>query len=450
MAHDFRKIVSVLVMAISSQGFVFAQDNPEDIALQNDAIENNFYEALKQRAIENYDKAVLAIEQCIELKSDEAAFYYELGKNQLDLKNYTAAEQAFQKAVDLKPNERWYWNGLYDVYYQTKNFEKSIEVVKKLITFDLNMNEDLVSLYMYTNQHDKALALLNEMQKTMVLSEMMEYYRLKIENSERNANLKVEDLEAAIKKDPKDEQLYINLMMFHSANNDEDKAFEVAQKLAEEIPNSEWANINLFKFYLQENRADEAIKSMFSIFENNKIDIKIKHRVLNEFLVYVVKTNSHYDELNRAVDYFENDKTINVAKEISKFFYSKANYDKATFYLEKALTNNPNDYESVMLLLDNYVNAQNYEALANRSEILIDMYPSQPKLYYYAGLANNHLGKYKKAVEFLVNGLEFVVEDTELEVHFYLQLGEAYRLLKDDKKSKLYYGKAEELVNKKK
>lgn len=445
-----RSLLVFFLMVFGCQSLLYAQVSPDDIALNDDALEGDFYEALKQRAIENYDKAIIAIDKCIDKKGDEAAFYYELGKNQLDLKQYAEAEQAFQKAVDLNPNERWYWNGLYDVYYQTKNFEKSIPIVKKLIAFDVNMNEDLVSLYMYTNQHEKALELIKEMQKKMVLSEMMEYYRLKIENSKNTTQFHAENFEKAIKEDPKNEQNYINLMLYYSSNNQEDKAFEVAQQLAQQIPESEWAHINLFKYYLQENQGENAVNSMFKVFNNANIDIKIKHRILNEFLIYVVKTNSFYNELEQAVDYFQEDKTVNVAKEIAKFFYNKSNFDQTTFYLEKALANDPNDFESVTLLLDNYVNAKNYDALANRSEIFIDLFPSQPKIYYYAGFANNQIKKHKKAISFLENGLEFVVDNVDLEVHFNVQLAEAYRELGDETKSKFYFARAEELYNKKK
>ena len=39
----------------------FAQEtpNPEEIAAVDDAFENNFYDALTQKAIENYDRAIV-------------------------------------------------------------------------------------------------------------------------------------------------------------------------------------------------------------------------------------------------------------------------------------------------------------------------------------------------------------------------------------------------------
>ena len=64
-------------------------------------------------------------------------------KTNSDTKQYAEAEQAFKKATELDPNQRWYWNGLYDVYYTTKNYQKSISVVQKLIEFDENLKEAL-------------------------------------------------------------------------------------------------------------------------------------------------------------------------------------------------------------------------------------------------------------------------------------------------------------------
>jgi hypothetical protein len=47
---------------------VAAQTNPEDIALANDEFQNLFYESLTQKGIENYDKAVVALEKCLKMQ----------------------------------------------------------------------------------------------------------------------------------------------------------------------------------------------------------------------------------------------------------------------------------------------------------------------------------------------------------------------------------------------
>lgn len=439
-------ILSILFLfSIGIQTSFYAQTNPDDIALVDDFVENNFYEAIKQRAIENYDKAIIAIQKCLEKQPNNAAFYYELGKNNLDLKKYVEAEQAFKKATELDGSQRWYWNGLYDVYYSTKDYQKSIKIVQKLIEYDEHLKEDLVSLYVYTNQKEKALQLLEEIESKAVLSANMEYYKLRLlEDSKSNKDEKA--LITAIIKNPKNEQNYIDLMALYSQQNREDKAIEVAKDLAKEIPNSEWANISLFKLYLNEGKGDEAANAMLRVLRNPKVTLGLKHRFLNEFLIYSANSTQFDSQLNQAVDILSDDKTINVAKEVAKFYYNKRNYEKTSFFLEKALANDPNDWESIELLLDNLVNAKNYEELGNRSVIFIDLFPSQPKLYYFAGYAENKKQNYKQAVEYLETGLEFVVEDIALERYFSIQLVEAYANIGNKKKSEFYLTKVEALT----
>ena len=61
------KHIAFLAFLLFSFGnHLFAQENPDTIALVDDQLENNFYEAVKQRGIENYDKAIVAIQKCIE------------------------------------------------------------------------------------------------------------------------------------------------------------------------------------------------------------------------------------------------------------------------------------------------------------------------------------------------------------------------------------------------
>ena len=100
------------------------------------------------------------------------------------------------------------------------------------------------------------------------------------------------------------------------------------------------------------------------------------------------------------------------------------------------------------MLLDNLSNAKKYEELGNRAEIFIDLFPAQPKLYYYAGYAKNKAQNYKQAIDFLETGLEFVVDDTNLEKYFCIQLAEAYAETSNSKKTEEYRKRAEALLKK--
>ena len=435
----------IFFLTFSFGNYAFGQENPEDLALVDNKIEDDFYEALEQRGIENYDKAIVSIQKCLEKEPKNAAFYYELGKNQLDLKNHIEAEAAFKKAVEFDNKQRWYWNGLYDVYFQTKAYEKAIPVVQKLIEFDPNMREDLVSLYMNTNKKEQALILLKEMEATSYLSRTMVFYKLKLEESSEFAKPKKETLEEGIKKNPKYEQNYIDLIVLYTSFNQEDKAFEVAKKLEKEIPNSDWAHVSLVKFYLEKNEGINASKSMFKVLGNDKIDLKIKHRVFNEFLIFAIKNPEFFKDVDEAIPYFNSDNDLNVAKEVGKFFWIKKDYEKALYYLDKALKANLQDVETMDYYLNVLIQNEDYKAVIPKVESFLELYPTQPNFYYYAGFASNKTNQFKKAKDFLENGLDFVVEDKAIEKEFYTQLIISCENLNDMAKKQLYVNKLKQV-----
>jgi tetratricopeptide (TPR) repeat protein len=435
-------------LIITSNFSAFAQKEPEDIALANNEFQLSYYEALKQKGIENHDRAIESLQKCLVLEPNNAAVYNELGRNYLKLRKYKEAYDAFEKATQIDPTNRWFWHGMYDVCYQTKDYNQAISLVNKLVGFDMAYKEDLTSLYMYTMQFDKALTLINKLNETVGKSEKRENYKKQIMQDARFQGDEKEELIELINKNPNDEANYIALIFLYSNSNQEEKAMEVAKKLEIAIPESDWAQVGLFKFHLNNNDGPEAVKSMNQILDSDKIDNKIKHRVLNEFLIFA-KNNAGFEaDLMKAVSYFKSDTEVVVAKEVGKFFQSKNDWNQAKLYYEMELANYSDDLETALLLFHVYVKLEQFEILATKSEEMTELFPSQPDLYYYAGLANNQLQKFGKAKDYLESGMDYVIDNKALETNFNIQLGEAYNGLGDQKKKELYFKKADQLLKK--
>lgn len=437
-------VIGILLLALSAP--TFAQKEPDDIALATSEFQISYYEALKQKGIENNDRAIQELKKCLKLEPNNAAVYNELGRNYLKLRDYKASYDSFEKATQIDSKNRWYWHGMYDVCYQTKDYNQAIVIVTKLVTFDESYKEDLTSLYMYTQQFDKALALINELNDTVGKSEKRENYKKQILQDSRFQGSEKEELLNAIAKNPKVEANYISLIYMYSNSNQEEKAMEIAKKLETAIPESDWAQVSLFKFHLNNNDGAKAVQSMHQLIKSEKIDNKIKHRVLNEFLIFA-KNNPGYDaDLLKAVSYFKSDNSVSVAKEVGRFFQTKKDWNQAKSYFEMDLAQNPNDLETALLLFQTYVELEDYIVLAKKSEEMTELFPSQPDLYYYAGLANNQLKKFGKAKDYLESGMDYVIENKVLEINFNIQLGEAYNGLGDNKKKEFYFKKADQLL----
>lgn len=450
---QMKKVISLLIIVflLCNSALSWGQTEPEEIKLENNKFKDYFFEALKQKAIENYDKAIVSLELCLKIDANNATIYHELGKNYFSLKDYKNAYSSFEKANALDPTNKWFLIGMYDVDYETKDYVDGVKVVNKLIPLDPKFKEDLTSLYMNTREFDKALLLINELNETVGKSERRENYKLQILSQGKYQDAEITNLVDQINKYPKEESNYISLIHLYSKKDDLEKVLQTAQKLEKEIPNSEWAQVSLFKNYLVNKDNEKALKAMNVILASAKVDSKIKHRIFNEFLIYVNNNPQLTPDLDKFISYFDEDPNVDVTKEIGKYYHSKKQWDKAIKYYQMALNkNNAADVETNLLLLDAYVQSGEFDKVAKTSSEMVELYPAQPQFYYYAGIAYNQLQQFKKAKEILEMGMDYVVEDVTLEINYNIQLGEAYNGLGDSKKKELYFSKANELLKKQK
>ena len=444
-------LYSLLFALFFAPTYLLAQEEPKDtLALAENKFEDSFYESLKQKGMENYDKAIASLEKCQALQSENDVVYFELGKNYLSEKKYKEAYDNFEKAAIIDPKNRWAWVGMYDVCYETHDYNQAIRIVQKLVEFKVDYKEDLTSLYMNTQQYDKALDLINDLNQTVGKSEKRELYKAQILQDAKYQGPEKANLISKIKQFPKEESNYIALIFLYSKSNQEDKALEIAQQLEKEIPTSDWAQVSLFKFHLNNNDGVKAVNAMNIVLASEKIDTKIKHRILNEFLIFT-KNNPQFDkDLDHAIGYFSKDKEVKVAKEIGKFFQTKKDWKRAIHYYEMHLKSEADDMETIILLMQAYTENSQFDVLEAASEEQMQMFPTQPQLYFYNGLANNQLKNYKKAIASLETGIDFIIDDPNLEINFNLQLGEAYNGMGDFKKKDTYFTKANALIEKQK
>ena len=447
-----KKIILIVLFSVlqCNTASIWAQNAPEEVALEKNDFEDSFFESLKQKGIENYDKAIIELEKCLKIQPNNATIYFELGKNYLEQKEYKKAYESFEKATKIDPTNRWFWVGMYDVYYETKEFEKAIPIVLKLIEFRKEYKEELVSLYMNTNQFDKALELINELNDQVGKLEMRDIYKAQILQDPKYHSSERLNLLDQIKKNPKEESNYVALIFLYNKQNQEELAQEIAKKLEQEIPNSDWAKVSLFKLYIKNNDGENAVKAMNFVLGSLKIDQKIKHRMLNEFLLFIADKPQFDLDLEKAISYFDTDKSVEVAKELGKFYHSKKNWEKAIRFYEIQLKKMPDDLETALLLLECYTEKGLFDVIETKAEAYIQIYPSQPQFYYYLGLAFNQKGAFKKAKDLLEYGLDFVIDSPELEINFNIQLGEAYNGLGDMNKKEYYFSKAESALKNKK
>lgn len=367
----------------------------------SDAFQNSFYESLLQKSIENYDKAITALEKCLNSQPNNAVIHFELGKNYLALKQYDNAYKSFDKATQIDPSNRWFWVGKYDVSFQTKNYLQAIETVERLIVFDEMYKDDLIPLYIATQKPDKALAIIAEMNAKYGKSQERTQFKNKILLADKNQSTGFQEFDQ-------------------------------------------------YKKQLDTKETPKAIESLKNILNNPQTELKLKLRVWNEWLNYASENSGIATEIDSLLETFEDQKNLFLAKETAQFFRAKKKKELAVKFIELAQTKDPENVETNVLLLQIYAETKQFQKIETSTSKLLELFPAQAVFYYYSGLAFNQLQQYKKAKDSLETGIDFVIDDNNLEINFYLQMAEAYNGLKDFNKKEYYFSRANQLIKDKK
>ncbi|WP_373057271.1 tetratricopeptide repeat protein [Zunongwangia sp. H14] len=395
----------------------------DDLGNVSDEFQEYFFEALKQKAIENYEKAITALEKCEQLQPQNPVVFFEMAKNYKALRNFDLAEENFSKAINLAPKREAVLAELYDMYMLTNNYEEAISVVKKLIPLEDSYNEDLANLYMLSGQYENALQLIDELDKKLGSSSYREKMRRQIFALTNNTAAQISNLEEEISADPENEQNYLNLIYVHSQEGNDEEAFKIATELLEANPGSTLVHLALYKFYLEREETEAAVNSMKTVFRSEEIDPDSKYKVLNDFLLFA-EENKEYEEdvMEMAQLLSEVEERPELYQELGQFYLRNGRKEEALDYFEKALKQNPDNFELTRSTLLLQIDFNRFEAAARVSKEALEIFPAQPVFYLLRGVALNALKQFKEAEEILTFGLDFLIDDKKVESDFYNQL----------------------------
>jgi len=439
-------LIGIVLIPQSSYAQVDFNKRPDDdLGNVEDEFQEYFFEALKQKGIENYDRAVDALQKCLNLNSKLPVIYFELGKNYNKLKNFGAAEDALKKAISMQPDNEWFLDELYDVYYQQDDINNAIKTIKQLVKYHPDYKEDLAALYVREEKYKQALELLDELDTEIGISESRDAMRSDIYRITGNADDRIENLEQRIANNPSNEDNHLKLIYRYSQTGDRKNAYKAAKNLLKVNPDSKFVHLALYKFYLQDDKVDAAINSVKIVLSSPDINADAKAKVLKDFVAFVAKNPQYESDLIDITALIDDNKDAQTHSDLGHYYLKAGDKTKALSNFKEALKQDPNDFKLIKDVLLLQLDIKDYKAVVTDSERALELYPAQPILYLVNGVANNNSGDYKKAIDSLEMGLDFLIDNPNMEVDFYSQLSIAHRALNNISKSETFAKKAQAL-----
>ena len=201
-----KRIIYLSVLCISFSGI--AQNDSiakNDSLVQQYAVQKNmkelqeeqktlnfekfFFEALSEKAIENHDKAISALEKCQNIRPDNSAVNFELSKNYYALEKYFEAIAYAKKALEKEKDNLFLLTHLKNVYVSKKEFKEALKIQKQIITQKPLEQEDLIILYIRNNQIEEARNLLINLEERGLLSENLIQFKQSLLPSSDSKNM---------------------------------------------------------------------------------------------------------------------------------------------------------------------------------------------------------------------------------------------------------------------
>ncbi|MEB8328193.1 hypothetical protein OO009_02400 [Flavobacteriaceae bacterium KMM 6897] len=164
-------ILFLFIAVFITVGHVYAQEVEEsaEVTLEaySDEFQEKFFEALKQKGIENYDRAINLFLECKAMDEGNPVIDHELAKSHALNRDLINAQIYVLEAINKAPDNYWYIHTLVEI---TERQGNSFESVRALVPYDNEVfREHLAQIYYDRQNFDNALFILNGLKETVAI-----------------------------------------------------------------------------------------------------------------------------------------------------------------------------------------------------------------------------------------------------------------------------------------
>ena len=406
-----------------------------------------FQEALRQKLANKYDAAIDLFDYCRQLDPSSGAVLYELSELYRYVKNDSLAIHALEDACKLYPKNYWYKNRLVTLYLESRRTDDALKTAEEMARLFPEKEEVLWMLHdLYESKNDYA---------NMV--KVLDKIEVKEGKSEKRSMEKF--------------RLFLQM-------NDEKRAFEEMENLADEYPNDLRYQVVIGDLYLDAGKKEEALKQYKMVEAQDSTNMTLLLSMANfyhqegdeaRYQEYISKVLTHkdVDDVTRVrmlgVLVRENldthadstyllalfDKVLQEPQEHTDILELKVRYmDKKKMPVEdqkpilrRILEIDPEHDMARHMLLKYAVEENDHQSIVNICKPAVEYNADSPVFYFYMGVEYYLIDEKEKSMDALRSGLNRVENEMDEEnrfkirTHSYALLGDIYHQLGQDDKA---------------
>ena len=398
-----------------------------------------FAQSIIEKEKGNLNEAVKLIDMSLQIIPTDAAANYEKARLLLVTGRKDEALEYSAIAINSDPENKWYKVLYGRIAKANEKYDEYIQVYEDLVRdypTDLEFLQELAFAYYYTGDYNNAIDAFTKMEDFLGVNEGLSIQKAELYDKMEEPEKAILEYEKLIEHDPSQVRHYALLAEYSTKTKNNERAIWAYNKIVEINPDDPYVHISLADFYRKEGDFSKAFEELKEGMSNKELDLNTKINILISY--YTGELGP--EQKKEALELSEILRTTHPDDPLAETFYASMLYEneeyaEARILFVKILESSGNNYSvwEQLLFCDLYI--EDYNLLAEDSEKTLEYFPSYPLPYFFAGAAYFQIKEYDKAIDRLLTGKDFVVNNNALLEQFYSTMGDTYNSLKNYKAS---------------
>lgn len=407
---------------------------------------NLFINALRERELGSLETALEMLNQADQLDPTDAAIHYEKARTLLSLGRNDEALKEARQAMNLDKSNLYYLMLFADVSKVNEKYDDYVAVYEQLLEKspdNLDILNELAFAYYYTGDYSKAIIAYDKIEEIVGINEALSNQKVLLYDKLGETDSSLAEYENLISSDPKESRYYALMAEYCSKKKLDEKAVWAYNKIVEINPDDPYVHISLADFYKKKGETLKSFEELKLGMANPNLDLNSKINILINYFSGDLTEEQQQQalELSQILKKTHPDDIMSDTFYASMLFENKE-YEKAGELFREILKQNNGNYMIWEKLLFSDLFLEQTANLALDAENAVDLFPTYPLPYYFAGIANFQLKDFVKAQAYLNSGKDFVVNNNTLLEQFFSSLGDTYHSLENFEAAYDSYDKA--------
>lgn len=349
-------------------------------------------EAVKQKNLGNLAEAIKLYGLVIKDKPDCAVAYYETGSIYLATNQLELARQNLGKAYSLDSDNEWFTMAYLNSLGALEEYDEVVKILKEKRKNDTEKTEwdyKLAVTYFSEGKTEKAVRILESIEKERGFSEKITLLKASIYESEEKYDLAREEIEKVMNIFPEALQFRIAAAELCLKSGDEDAAANYYLEILGVDSLNIYALTNLTDYYRKKEDYKNSLKYLAKSFASTQIEPDRKIAILSYYLSDNELINSYPIELSTVIEVFceTHPDQSDIRLMAADFYIQTRDYSKAFTHLKRYLELQKGTYNIYMqaIMLANAASLD--KEVVSMADRALELYPDSADIRFFKGLA---------------------------------------------------------------